>query len=284
VSGKRFLVTGGCGFVGSNLVDFLIEKGYDVDVVDDLSSGTKDNMNNKAQYYFENVINICNFFPTSLGHYDCIFHLDAEARIQPSYQKPDLWMSSNVQGTTAVCEYARKIGAKVVFSGSSSCYSGKYMNPYTFSKKVSEEVCEMYSRIYGLDVAIARFFNVYGPRNPLIGEYTPVIAKFEQQYRNGLPLTIVGDGTQKRDFTHVYDICNGLYKISQGEWSCEIFNLGTGKNYTINEIARMFSDLVEYIPKRPGEAKETLADTEFTRNKLGWKTKINLSEYIKEQK
>lgn len=277
---KKYLVTGGLGFIGSNLVDFLISKGHSVDVVDDLSSGFVENENSKATNFIGDV----KLITTKLQEkkYDCVFHLAAEARIQPSFENPQLWMQTNVQGTVAVCEYARRHNTRVVLAGSSSCYGGKYKNPYTFSKKLSEEVCEMYSKIYGLSTVIARFFNVYGPRNPLIGEFTPVIAKFEQQMKKGLPLTVVGDGEQRRDFTHVQDICEGLYLMSKSDWKAEVFNLGTGKNYSLNEVAKMFSDNIKHIPARPGESKETLADTREANEKLGWRAKTILSDYVKE--
>lgn len=279
---KTVLVTGGLGFVGSNLVDLLIEKGYNVIVVDNLSSGSLENKNNKAKYYYEDVSVLLS--KDTEETIDTIFHLAAEARIQPSYKNPLLWFRSNVEATAAVCDYARRNGCKIVYAGSSSCYSGKYMNPYTFTKKQAEEVCEMYSRVFGVSTVIARFFNVYGPRNPLIGKFTPIIAKFEQKMINGEPLTIVGNGKQRRDFTHVYDICEGLIQISQQPWNADIFNLGTGKNYSINEVADMFGGDKKYLPARPGEARETLADITKTTLKTGWTPKHSLETYIKEKK
>ena len=146
---------------------------------------------------------------------DVIFHLAVMARIQPSFERPSETLDVNARGTVLICEYARKNKAKVVYAGSSSFYGGVYLNPYAFSKWQGEEACKMYSEIYGVVTGIARFFNVYGPRNPFIGQYTPVVAIFEEQMKNGDALTIVGDGDQRRDFTHVYDICEGLIAISQ---------------------------------------------------------------------
>jgi len=279
---KTVLVTGGLGFIGSNLVDILVGLDYDVVVIDDLSSGCLENRNPKAKYYYDKVsVMLKGDLKKDI---EIIFHLAAEARIQPSYKNPLLWFKSNVEATAVVCEYARKNNCRVVYAGSSSCYGGKYMNPYTFSKKQAEEVCEMYSKVYGISTATARFFNVYGPRNPLIGEFTPIIAKFEQKMINGEPLTIVGDGEQRRDFTHVYDICEGLIRISKQDWNAEIFNLGTGTNYSINEVADMFGGEKKYLPARPGEARETRADITKTTLETGWKPRYSLEAYIKEKK
>ncbi len=278
---KTVLVTGGLGFVGSNLVDVLVNKDYKVIVIDNLSSGFLKNKNDKAKYYYEDINTMMRW--EMIEKPEIIFHLAAEARIQPSYKDPLKWFETNVKGTAAVCEYARKFNCKVVYAGSSSCYGGKFMNPYTFTKKQSEEVCEMYSKVFGVSTVIARFFNVYGPRNPLIGEYTPIIAKFEQFKKQGKPLTVVGDGEQKRDFTHVYDICEGLIRLSEKEWEGEVFNLGTGINYSINELVEMFECEKTHLPARPGEAKETKADITKTTLKTGWKPVHKLKDYIKEK-
>ena len=277
---KKVLVTGGCGFIGSNLVDILISQGYEVSVIDDMSSGFGENRNSNAKYY---TADVCRIFSLPLEEIDIIFHLAAEARIQPSYDRPLRWQQANILGTSTVCDWARQNKCKIVYAGSSSCYGGKFMNPYTFSKKIGEEICEMYSRVYGISTVTARFFNVYGPRNPLIGEYTPIIAKFYQQIKSGMPMTIVGDGEQRRDFTHVYDICEGLIKFSEREWNGDVFNLGTGSNYSINEIAKMFGGPIKYIPSRPGENRETLADIRDTTEQTGWIPHYNLENYIKEK-
>jgi UDP-glucose 4-epimerase len=276
----RALVTGGLGFVGSNLVDRLLEKEWTVYVIDDMSSGSFMWKNDGVIKYFHFDVELIN--QKFCEDVDVIFHLAAEARIQPSFEKPYLWQRSNVLGTAAVCEFARNNGCKVVYAGSSSCYGGKFMNPYTFSKKIGEEVCEMYSKVFGLSTVTARFFNVYGPRNPLIGEFTPIIAKFEQLKSEGLPLTVVGDGEQRRDFTHVLDICDGLIRLAEDEWCGELFNFGTGVNYSINQIVDFFESEKVLIPARPGESRETKANIKETKKILGWKPKYKLKNYIKE--
>ena len=282
---RRALVTGGCGFIGSNLVDKLIELGWGVTVIDDMSSGKLENMNVNAQYLlgdFKKLLSTNADILRKIGvQVDVIFHLGAEARIQPSFQNPLYTCENNSLGTAIVCEFARTHGCKVVYAGSSSFYGGVYLNPYAFAKWQGEEVCRMYSAVYNVNTGVARFFNVYGPRNPLIGQYTPVVAIFEEQYKKGECLTIVGDGEQRRDFTHVSDICDGLIAISKGDWRGEVFNLGTGTNHSINELADMFEIEKKYLPARPGEARETLADISETTKLTGWTPQHQLGEYIK---
>lgn len=275
----KILVTGGCGFIGSNLVDILVDRGDEVSVVDNLSSGKIENCNDKVKYIFEDVkdaLKNMDFEP------DVIFHLAAMPRIQPSFKDPVGTYENNTTRTMIVCDYAKKHGAKVVYSGSSTFYGGAYLNPYAFSKWLGEEVCKFYSRLYGLNTSIARFFNVYGPRHLEEGLYATVVAIFERQYRSGMPLTVTGDGEQRRDFTHVSDICNGLIAISEGNHRGEVFNLGSGKNCSIKELAEMFEgSKIKYIEKRPGEARETLADISFTEEKVGWSAKKDIRKYIK---
>ena len=275
---KTVLVTGGCGFIGSNLVDILVKQGNRVVVIDDLSDGKKENCNRLAKYYFDDFKKILtNGLDESI---DTIFHLAAEARIQPSFKKPLYTCENNSYGTAIVCEYARNNNCMVVYAGSSSFYGGVYLNPYAFTKWQGEEVVKMYTNVYNIKSGIARFFNVYGPRNPLIGQYTPVVAIFEQQYNNNVPLTVVGTGEQRRDFTHVYDICNGLIAISKKDREASIFNLGTGTNHSINELADMFGREKKHLPARPGEAKETRADISNSIKVLDWTPEHKLETYI----
>jgi UDP-glucose 4-epimerase len=293
----NILVTGGCGFVGSNLVDLLAQdKDNKILVIDNLDTGKKDYCNNKAEYIFADIRDI---FSTSLHdlairrtitkahtsflrNIDVVYHLAALARIQPSFKRPLETINVNAFGTALVCEYARSIGAKLIYSGSSSFYAGTSLNPYAFAKWQGEEVCRMYSEVYDLKTTIARFFNVYGPRHPSQGPYATVVGIFEGLTKNKKPLTIVGTGEQRRDFTHVDDICNGLVSISKDNYKGEVFNLGTGTNYSINELAEFFGGEKEFIPQRPGEASITLADISKTAEKTGWKPNIKLENYISE--
>ena len=279
----KALVTGGCGFIGSHLVDTLIEQGCRVTVIDNLVTGTKDNCNNKAHYIFSDVESAISSNREEVEDVDVIFHLAAMPRIQPSFEKPLYTYRNNALGTAAICDFARSINAKVVYAGSSTFYGGIYLNPYAFSKWAGEEVCKMYSEVYGLTTAVARFFNVYGPRHLKEGSFSTIIGIFEQQYENGKPFTITGDGEQRRDFAHVKDICSGLIAISRGDYKGEVFNLGTGKNYSINELASMYPDAsIKYIPGRVGEAKETLADISKAQEKAGWRAEHTLEDYVKD--
>jgi len=273
----KALVTGGLGFVGSNLVDKLIDLGYQVTVVDDLSSGKKEFKNSKAEYIIDDFKEFLKLPDKSV---DVVFHLAAEARIQPSFEMPLYTCENNSYGSAIVAEFARQSNAKVVYAGSSSFYGGVYLNPYAFAKWQGEEAFKMYAKVYDVSAGIARFFNVYGPRNPLIGQYTPVVAIFEEQLKAGKDLTIVGDGEQRRDFTHVYDICDGLIAISKGDWRGEVFNLGTGTNHSINELADMIGGNKKYLPARPGEARVTKADISFTTENTGWSPKHTLENYV----
>ena len=281
---KKVIVTGGCGFVGSNLVDLLIEQSYEVIVIDDLSYGKKENCNPSAKYIFDDFKKYLSTPSIGLEGVEVIFHIAAEARIQPSFDDPLYTCENNSYGTAIVCEYARKNNCMVVYAGSSSFYGGVYLNPYAFAKWQGEETIKMYTEVYGIKSGIARFFNVYGPRNPRIGQYTPVVAIFEEQMKNKNPLTIVGDGMQRRDFTHVYDICSGLIAISKKDRECKVYNLGTGRNYSINELANMFGGEKKHLPARPGEARNTLADISESIKELDWQPKRELFDYIQEIK
>lgn len=284
----KYLVTGGCGFIGSNLVDLLVEKNEnEVIVVDNLDTGKKENCNDKASYIFEDIRrvfessgNVIEKYKNTLKSIDIVFHLAALARIQPSFERPYETMDSNVRGTALVCEFARKTNAKVIYPGSSSFYGGIYQNPYTFSKWQGEEVCKMYSEVYGMSTCIARFFNVYGKRHLRTGPYSTVVGIFEYQKMTEKPLTITGTGEQRRDFTHVDDIINGLMAMSENNWKGEIFNLGTGQNYSINELAALFKSKTTYIDARPGEAWITLADIKNSSEKLGYFPQTNLEDYV----
>ncbi len=282
---KKVLVTGGCGFVGSNLVDILIEtKDCKVVVIDDLSFGKKENCNLKADYIFDDFKKVMVEDHEKLQGVDTIFHLAAEARIQPSFKDPLYTCENNSYGTAVVCEFARNNNCMVVYAGSSTYYGGVLLNPYAFAKWQGEETIKMYTEIFKIKSGIARFFNVYGPRNPQIGQYTPVVAIFERQMANNNPLTIVGDGEQRRDFTHVFDICSGLIAISDQDRGAKAYNLGTGKNYSINELADMFGGDKKYLPGRPGEARNTKADISQSIDELNWSPTIKLIDYVKEIK
>lgn len=272
----KCLVTGGAGFIGSHLVDRLVEDGHDVEVYDCLTTGKRENLNPKARFYSC----ACQEVPW-VHTFDVIFHLAAEARIQPSFKNPYRAHAANVDGTFRMLNMAKfKKDTRFVYAGSSTAYDDTYLNPYAFTKKVGEDYCTLYNRIYELPVAIARFFNVYGPRQIEEGDYSTVVGIFERQKREGKPLTVTGDGEQRRDFTHVDDIVNGLIAMSKNDWNAEVFNLGTGVNYSIKEVAEMFDHPIEYIPARAGEAKVTKANISMSKEMLDWKPERNLKEYV----
>jgi len=277
----KILVTGGLGFIGSTLVDMLAaEGGNEVTVIDNLisESSSEEYRRPDVRYWIEDIRNINHRkFEES---FDIVFHLAALSRIQPSFKNPLETISVDSYGTAEVCEYARRSNAKVVYAGSSSFYAGPYLNPYAFAKWQGEEMCRLYAECFGVSTAIARFFNVYGKRQPEEGDYATVVGIFERQYKDGDILTITGTGEQRRDFTHVEDICSGLIAISQGEHQGDIFNLGTATNYSINELAALFGRETAYIPARPGEAQTTLADISYTVDKTGWTPTRDLEEYV----
>lgn len=284
---NKVLVTGGLGFVGSNLVDKLVDIGFEVDVMDNLSSTSSsiDYKNSKAKYYVSDILHI---FDVLKGkRYDRIFHLAAEARIQPSFDDPTRWFESNALGTMKIMEFAHKSDSGiVVYSTTSSKNHGSdYITPYTFSKVVGEGVLKMYAECYGLNCAMATFYNVYGNREPNKGEWATVVAKFLSQMRSGQKLTVVGDGQQSRDFTSVNDICDGLIKISEGEWKADNFDLGKGNPIKIIDLAMMIvkndDSKIKFTPLRRNEGLHTESNWEETFDRIGWSAKQNLKDYIK---
>ncbi len=278
---KKVLVTGGLGFVGSHLVDLLVSRGCEVTVMDNLcsESSSRDYMIEGVKYWIDDIRNI-NTYKYKEENFEVVYHLAALARIQPSFLDPLTYLSTDMMGTSNVLEYARRNGSRVVYAGSSSAFGGPMLNPYAFAKYTGEQVCEMYNKVYGMSVVTARFFNVYGERQPTSGAYATVVGIFEGQSKRGIPLTITGDGEQRRDFTHVSDIVSGFQLLGEEEHNAEIYQLGTGKNYSINNLANMFSENVDYIPARPGEARNTLADYSEMKQKTGWEPKINIKEYV----
>jgi len=277
----NILVTGGLGFVGSTLVDELVRDDHTVTVIDNLSSesSSEEYKNGYVEYIIDDIRNIDNL---NLPKFEVIFHLAGLARIQPSFESPLAYIDVNVNGTAKICEFARKCNARLIYSSSSSINNGEYKTPYTFSKWGGEEILKTWIECYKLDAMITRFYNVYGPREPQTGDYATVVRKFIRKYKNNKPLTIVGDGKQRRDFTHVDDIVSGLIQVMEAGKKGELYHLGRGVNYSINELANMFTDAkIEYVPLRKGEGEVTLADYESTFKKLGWTARKNLIDYIK---
>ena len=292
----RALVTGGCGFIGTNLIKRLSNNNHKeyceniVVSIDDYSTGSGDNEIecNGVQYFGGDISKVTDY-SNIIDDCDIIFHLAAKARIQPSFETPTEYFQSNAAGTQNILEWARKNGnIPVVYAGSSSKHGDLYSNPYSFTKWQGEQLCEMYSNIYDLPVTICRFYNVYGPHQLTEGEYCTVLGIFESLYKNNKPLTITGDGEQRRDFTHVEDIVDGLVRAFELDprYVFEEFEFGRGKNYSINEIADAFGEYPkEYIEELPGEMRETLCQERaltHAESVLGWIPKKDIIEYIKE--
>jgi len=282
---SNILVTGGLGFVGSHLVDLLATEGNDVTVMDNLcsESSSRDHMRDDVNYWIDDIKNL-DKTKYADEDFDVIYHLAAHARIQPSFKDPLKYLENDIMGTAHVCEYARQMNAKVVYAGSSSAYGGPMLNPYAYAKYTGEQVCEMYHKVYGMSTVTARFFNVYGDRQPVSGPYATVVGIFEGQTQKAESLTVTGTGEQRRDFTHVSDIIKGFLCLGEGDWQAQIFNLGYGTNYSINELADMFGGVKKYIPARPGEAWETLADVKDTHAATSWKAEVCLINYVKKWK
>ena len=294
----KALVTGGCGFIGSHIVDLLVSKGVEVRVIDNLSSEFHDQFyfNDAAEYHHEDI---CDYDQVEavMGGIDYVFHLAAHSRIQPSIENPLSVVSVNTMGTMNILEAARQAGVKrVMFSSTSSAYGlanqpplvetmrSNCLNPYSVSKVAGEELCRIYSEIYGLETITFRYFNVYGNREPLRGVYAPVVGRFLKLFKNNEPLTIVGDGLQRRDFTHVSDVAQANWLASQTkseEAFGDFFNVGAGENYSVMELAEMIGGERVHIPERIGEARETLADISKIKSVLGWEPKMNFSDYIR---
>ena len=296
---EKAIVTGGAGFIGSNLVDKLIDMGIDVHIIDDLSTGFEKNINPKAKFH---NLDISKLDPDDnwpeLENTDVVFHTAALARVQPSIENPIPYDNVNVSGTLRMLKLAHNLGVKrFVYSASSSCYgnnenfptpeteSTNPLSPYGLQKYVGEQYCKMFSEVYGLDTASLRYFNVYGERINLEGAYKLVIAVFADQMMNGNPLTITNDGEQRRDFTYVGDVvdANILAGTNTDDLKGESFNIGNGDNYSVNELADMFGGEKQYGVKVL-EPYQTLADNSKAREILKWNPKGDLPTWIKKYK
>ena len=295
----KSLVTGGAGFIGSNLVDRLLELGHEVVCVDNEYSDVHDHFYwNEKAYNVKCDIRDYKSLKNCMTGVDYVFHLAAEARIQPAIENPIEAVSINSVGTCTVLQCAREAGVKrVMYSSTSSAYGfnetpnvetqpDDCLNPYSISKVNGEKLCKMYTDLFGLPTVIFRYFNVYGYRQPLKGQYTPVVGIFMRQRDAGESLTIVGDGEQRRDFTHVSDVVNAnvMAAISNPDDDAfgQIYNVGNGVNYSVNELADMISDDQVTIPPRIGESRVTLANNQKSRNRFGWEPKVNIKERILE--
>lgn len=291
----KVLVTGGEGFIGKHLINALVGAGYEVHSLDDKSHPSTLPKNPKCTYFYGDIEEIFDlqFFYSSIpdSSYNLIYHLGALSRIQPSFRKPTEFFRVNASGTQKTLDFARiQSTARVVYAGSSSRWHTPEISPYATSKKVGEDLCKMYRTVYGVDAQIARFYNVYGEGELVDDPFAAVIGKWRHQTSLGEPITIVGDGEQRRDFTHVEDIVQGLLRIGVGVLPDDIFEweLGTGHNYSINGVADMFIERFGcekvYIPDQKGNYQETLRESDDSLKYLKWLPQDRLRSYIKELK
>jgi len=292
----KLLVTGGAGFIGSHIVDRLLGLGHEVVVIDNESS-----QSHHQFYYNPNA----SYHNLDIADYDAtkhlyegvntVFHCAAEARIQSTLKKPLQTVKTNVIGTATVLQCSLEAGVdKVIYSSTSSSYGLKNtpplkesmpedcLNVYSVSKVSAEKLCNMYTKLHGLKTVTFRYFNVYGPREPIRGPYALVVGKFLNQCINGEPLTIVPDGTQRRDFTYIDDVVNAnlLAMTTEHNHYGEVFNIGSGVNYSVLELASMISENIKMIEPRIGEAYITLADNSKAKEVLGWSPTKNIEDYI----
>jgi len=292
------LVTGGAGFIGSNLVDYLLKQGHEVICIDNESAECNDKFywNNSACNIIGDITDY-SFMKNCFTEVDYVFHLAAESRLQPAIKNPIEAVYKNCVGTTTILQCAREAGVKrFVYSSTSSGYGfnpspnvetqpDDCLNPYSASKVAAEKFCKMYSDLYGLETVVLRYFNVFGERSPTRGQYAPVIGIFDRQKNNDEPLTIVGDGTQRRDFIYVGDVAKANLIAAEAsldkKYFGQVFNIGSGINYSVQQIADAISDNQTYIPKREGEMETTWSNIDKASEILNWKPEVDVLEWIK---
>ncbi len=294
---SKMLVTGGAGFIGSNLVDALIERGDEVIIIDNLSTGKEENINKKAEFHNLDIRNLEEIKPLFVG-VDYVFHLAAFARVQPSIEDPITSNDINLNGTLNVLKSALDAKVKkVVYSASSSAYGDQTempvhekmlahpLSPYGLQKYVGELYCRLFSDVYNLPTVSLRYFNIYGNRQLLEGAYCLVMGIFAKQRLEGKAMTITNDGEQRRDFTSVIDAvrANIMAAESDKTGKGEVINIGRGENYSVNELAKMIGGPTEYIGERL-EPRETLADNSLAKELLGWEPTVNLPDWMEEYK
>ena len=296
-SGRRCLVTGGAGFIGSHLVERLLRDGHQVHVIDNLSTGRLLNLahlrdNPNLAFVDADIADPAAIAPSFAG-VEWVFHMAALADIVPSIQQPMAYHRSNVDGTIAVLECARHAGVKrFLYTASSSCYgipdvfptpetaAIRPQYPYALTKNVGEQYAMHWAQVYKLPVVSLRLFNVYGPRSRTSGTYGAVFGVFLAQHIHGQPLTVVGDGTQTRDFTFVTDVVDAFVTAAASDVTGEIVNVGSTNTYSVNRLAELIGGEVVRIPKRPGEPDCTFADTAKIARLLQWKPRVSLEQGV----
>lgn len=273
----KILVTGGAGFVGSNLIEALVSSGTEVFSLDDYSTGRKENHVEGCEYLQGDVSDEQTF--KCVPDVALIFHLAARARITPSFKDPMGYFKANATGTMNACEFALKKNIPLVYAGTGSYHGGRYRNPYTFSKAVGEDVVRMHMGM-GLKCSIARFFNVYGPRESTEEGVATLIGSWRGQIERGETPVIYGDGSKTRDFTHVCDVTEALVMIMKKKaWGFE-FDLGRGSPHSVLKVSKMFGGKFQHLPERPGEVHNSVCDFSLARKVLGWVPHRNLENYV----
>ena len=297
MKGLRSVVTGGAGFIGSNLVDHLVRIDHKVIVLDNFVSGKKANLAHHKKKDVK-IIRVDISKSKNLDKYfkkvDYVFHLAGLAEIIPSIKNPKKYFNTNVLGTLKVVEAAKRAGVKkLIYAASSSCYGSPknlptsekekidIKHPYGLTKFLGEQLVLKYATNFNMPNISFRFFNVYGPRLNMSGQYSAVFGNFLKQKKNNKPLTIVGDGKQTRDFIHVDDLTNAFIKVAKSRLVNKIYNLGSGKEISINKIANLFGGKKTFIPKRPREPKRSLANISKIKKDINWKPTITIQEGIK---
>lgn len=293
----KALVTGGSGFIGSHLTELLLNSGFDVTVLDNMSTGRPDNLihlkeNTNIKVVVADITDYSAIEGCFLG-IDYVFHLAALADIVPSINHPFEYHRSNVDGTVNVLQASKSAGIKrFVYAASSSCYGIpdtyptsedseiRPQYPYALTKSVGEQYVVHWAKIYDLPAVSCRFFNVFGPRSRTSGTYGAVFGVFLKQKLAEKPYTVVGDGEQSRDFTYVGDICQALLAAANSEYVGEIFNVGTGNPQSINKLVELLGGEVTHIPKRPGEPDCTCADVSKIKEYLGWEAKVSFEKGV----
>ena len=294
---RRAVVTGGAGFIGSHMVDLLVERGFAVDVIDNLVTGRRENLvyhqgNPSVRFHQTDMCELPPDGPLFRG-VDCVFHFGGIGDIVPSIERPLDYMRSNVNGTLAVLEASRRAGVrKLIYAASSSCYGlatelpttesapirPEY--PYALSKWLGECAALHWGKVYRLPVNSIRMFNVYGPRVRTTGAYGAVFGVFLAQKLHGKPLTVVGDGTQRRDFVFVTDVARAFLLAAESDQTGEVFNLGSDNPQAVNRLVELIGGAVVHVPKRPGEPDCTWADIGKIRGQLGWEPTVSFEKGV----
>lgn len=279
---KTILVTGGAGFIGGHLCERLLKEGHRVISLDNYSAGTKDNHHAGIEYKEGHTKDISRLITEQI---DMVYHLGEFARVEQSFLALKTVLDSNSLGTQAVLEFVRDRKCKIIYSGSSTKFAdggiGRDQSPYAWTKAVNTELVKNYGEWFGIDYAITYFFNAYGPRERSDDKTGTLIGIYKDLYLNGKPLPVRLPGSQRRNFTHVHDLVDGLILVGEKGEGDE-YGLGHNDSYSVLEVANMFSSEITQLPERPGNRAQSPVDTRRSRLELGWEPKYNLPDYIKQ--